>query len=282
MSFIAPLALLLLLPLALIWVLAGRTRMSSATRLPGAWGHVVSASLKSHTARRSGLGRTGVPALCLVLGGLLVLSLARPGLETEYSGEYANLAGRVVVLDVDARLAEHRLFLDELHGAGPVAATAVVAVSGDAYRIVPFTTDKGQIDRYVRVLNAGMMPVRGHRPHLGVAMAERLLEKAGFAARQIVLISAKLPPERLVALPRTGTSREIVVLGDMDSWKALADAWGAGLGGRGDSARIARDLQDTARTAANAELPDSRLDLTTWMLALATAIWLFLFRRRAS
>lgn len=285
MSLIHPTVLLLLLPLVLAGVLARSTRFGWAGRLPGGWDQVISPRLKAHAALRSGLGRAGAPVLCLGIAALLITALARPGIDADRTEAHATLAGRVVVLDVGAELDAQRLFLDALNGAGRMPATAVVVATGEAYRIVPFTTDTAQIDRYVRVLRQDMMPVSGHRPHLGLAEAERILAAAGLPVRQIVFITSTLPPETMVPVPGTGSERIIVALGSAGAtgiWARWAEGWDASLAGRGSADDIAQALEDAARAAARAELPAARLDLSSALLAVAALFWLLLFRRRAS
>ena len=132
------------------------------------------------------MGHAATPVLCFVLALLVVFALSRPGLDVEDDDTFATLAGRVVILDVGSDLTRHRHVLDDLYRADPGVSTALVAVSGDAYRIVPFTTDKAQIDRYLRVLSTDIMPRPGQNAHLGLALAEQML------ARMLVFRFARL------------------------------------------------------------------------------------------
>ena len=282
MSFALPYALLLLAPLAALGALAGLGHGSWTTRLPGTWQQIVSPDLRPLIALRSRLSETRAPVLVFALAVLLIAALARPGFDSETQDDFANLAGRVVVLDVGTDLARHRHALDALHRTDPQVATAVVAVAGDAYRIVPFTTDKTQIDRYVRVLTNEMMPEPGQRPHLGLARAEQILQNAGYPVRQIVLLSARHAPDRIVDIPGSDSLRFVVHLDDSLDWSAWASAQDATALGRGELQDITDRLERETRRVVRAELPNARTELTAPIIAFAALLWLLLFRRRTS
>ena len=282
MSFVTPSALLLLLPLLAVAFAAWTGVRGVGGRLPGAWHHVVSPGMRPLIAARSGLSTAGMPVLVLAVLALIIGAMSRPGIDADKQAEFSDLVGRVVVLDVGADLARHRHALDAMHEAAPGVAAAVVAVSGDAYRIVPFTTDKTQIDRYVRVLNAGMMPSPGRRPHLGLARAEQMLDDAGYLVRQIVLLSALPASDRVIEIPQTDSHRYTVVLAGQKGWEKWAEQQGAVLLGPGDLAVLASDAEREARRIALAELPGSRTEFTAILIALAASLSLLLFRRRGT
>jgi hypothetical protein len=188
----------------------------------------------------------------------------------------------VIILDVGADLARHRQFVDTLIRADPGVATSIIAVAEDTYRIVPFTTDHVQIDRYVRVLNADMMPRPGQKPHVALADAERSLASAGLPARQIVLLSARSAPDQIVEIPRQQSDRYVVKLGDAQGWEQWADAQGATVLRAGSALQLTEARRQQARRIARAEIPTARHDLTVWLIALAAVLWLLLFRRRSA
>ncbi|MGD1926203.1 MAG: VWA domain-containing protein [Paracoccaceae bacterium] len=280
MSFVAPFSFLLLLPLLGFLFVVRSGGSGQARRLPGAWHGLVQPALRGDLAARSRLGQAVVPVLCFIAATLVITALARPGVDTDDTDRLATLAGRVIILDVGAALARHRHFMDALHSADGGIATAVIAASGDAYRIVPFTTDKSQIDRYVQVLDAGMIPRQGQSPHIALATAERILTDAGYLVRQIVLLSARGGPQETVEIP-LGQSRRIVVpLGDTDRWDDWAAAEHAEIAGPAAARDLTERLKQDARAMAHAELPSTRHEFTTVLIALAALIWLLLFRRR--
>ena len=282
MSFAVPLALLLLAPLGGLLYLVRTQGAGGFSRLPRAWHRVVVPSLREYLAQRSKLGRAGIPAVCFVVAALVILALARPGVDADDTDAYATLAGRVIILDVGSDLARHRHFMETLHRAGTGIATAVIASSGDAYRIVPFTTDRAQIDRYVQVLDAQMMPDPGHNPHLALALAERMLSEAGYAARQIVLLTARSAPPHTVEIPSGTSRRALVPLTAADLWPEWAQAQGATVIEADGAAALTEALGSDARAIARSELPSARHEFTTVLICLASLLWLTLFRRRTS
>ena len=281
MSFVFPIVLVLLLPLGGLLALARSGGLGHTQRLPGTWHQIVTGELRGYLAARSGIGKAGVPVLCFATGAVIIAALARPGIETRDSASYATLAGRVVILDVGADLARHRQFIDGLYLADPGVATSVIAASGDAYRIVPFTSDKFQIDRYVRVLRAEMIPDPGQNPHTALAMAERNLADAGFLTRQIVLLSARQAPRQIAGIPPSQARRFVVPLGPQGRWPDWSEAQGATLLTDNAIAVLTRSLRDDAQAMAQSELPSARTEFTSMLIALAAVLWLLLFRRRA-
>lgn len=280
MSFAMPLALLLLLPLGGLLALARSGAYGRNTRLPGRWQSVVAPYLRGYLAQRSDLARAGTPILCIATAALVIIALARPGLDGDRTDDYATLAGRVIVLDVGSDLARHRHFIDDLQRADPGVATAVIASSGDAYRIVPFTTAAAQINRYVRVLNAQMMPMPGHNPHLALAQAERILADAGFLVRQIVLVTARQAPDQIVGIPAAQSQRFLVSLAGAENWQSWASAQSAVVLRKEAVVRLTRSLKYETASVARSELPSARSEWTTLLLVLAAVLWLPLFRRR--
>lgn len=280
MSFVAPYALLLIPPFAALYMLCRSPRFNVAAQLPGAWARVVAPAFRRIVGAQSQT-RSAPQIMTFLAGCLLILALARPGVDLRPPEDFASLGGRVMVLDVGADLTRHRQFVSALQQVDPATATAVVAVAGDAYRVTPFTSDTTHIDRYMRVLSADMMPRPGHKPHLGLALAERLLEQGGFVVRQVVILSARTAPEETVIVPPVGVSRVFIDLLDEDSWRDWATAQTAEIVERDRIDAITGDFFAATWTAARAELPDAMLELKTPLIALAALLFLFKFRRRA-
>ena len=280
MSFLAPLALALLIPLGAIFWMSRTPRFNAAALLPGTWGAVVAPRFRAIVAGQSRLAAAQAPFLTLTVAILVAMSLTRPGLDLQDPEGFSGVGGRVVVMDIGADLTRHRQFLDQLHGADRMTSTAIVAVSGDAYRVTPFTTDQAYIDRYVRVLSADMMPRPGQQPHLGLANAERLLDEAGFLVRQVIFLSKRPAPPDIVAVPTASADRIVIDLSDGTSWRDWAEAQQAEIVGRDAIAPLTSNFTAATRAAARAELPDARFDLTPLLITLATALFLLKFRRR--
>lgn len=282
MTFVLPFVLLLLLPLVGGGVLAKSAGQGRFSRLPGAWQQAVASGLRGYIAQQSKLTQTGTPILCFGTAVLVIVALSRPGLDTDSAQEYTTLAGRVIILDVGADLTRHRHFVDDLHHADSQVSTSVIASSGDTYRIIPFTTDKSQIDRYVRVLNANMIPMPGQSPHLALAQAERLLSDAGYIVRQVVLVTARHGPEQVIEIPLGRSDRFVVPLITDEAWTGWAAAQHAAVLNDDAVADLTQSLRQEAVAAARSELPSARTEFTTLLIALAALPWLLMFRRRAA
>ncbi len=279
-----PIALILLLPLAYVALATVRRGPVAAPGLPGGWARLVAPALRPYLARytvRSDLSRV---YLCLAIAVCLIVALSRPLIGPQAEPDAANFAGRVIVFDVqtaDAMRRQH-IFAGRLMDSGPPIATAIVAVAGDAYSIVPLTTDRNQIDRYVNVLEPAMMPQSGRALQAGLGQAEQILNTADILVGQIVLITEGRPPDEVVEVPTSRTPRVIALTsGDRDAWKAFADASGAQVAGADDAARLAEAMRARIARLARTAAPGGAVDLAPLFVALAMALWLALFRRRA-
>ena len=286
-SLAHPWALLLAVPILafLAWPKALRVPWPALAPagLPGDWRRVVEPPLRAalrgpdleSDRRRGGIL---VPVLWL----LLVLALAGPGIETGERRDFANLAGRVIVLDLGgaADIADQRLVARRLLDRSPGVPTAIVAATGDAFDVIPLTTDRQAIERYLQVIDAGLMPVGGRALPLAFAHAEEVLTRASIIAGQVVLVTGGAAP----AVQDRGTSawsHAIVIAGPgLESWRPFAESVDARLvdaeGLTAVETDLARDLARAAREAGER----IRVDLSAWIMALAALLWLGLFRRR--
>lgn len=280
MSFAFPLFLVLMIPLAAaVWVFT-RGGLATAGRLPGAWNALVAPPLKRFLASRAAASRNGAPLLALCLAGLIVLALARPGGEAGGEIDLTGLAGRVIVLDASTDISRQAVFIRELEDANPTLPTAIIAAGADAYLISPFTTDSDQTHRYLNVLTPDMLPDEGRRLHLGLAMAEVTLARAGYPVGQIILTSDQPPPSP-VPISDSDTIRTVAALGGGD-WRAFAKVYGAEVVGAGAGATASQELLARVRNEVAATLPSARVDLSPWLIAAAMLGWLALFRRRVT
>jgi len=280
MSFALPFFLILMVPLvAAAWTLT-KGGLATAGRLPGAWNTLVAPSLKRFLAGRAAASRNRTPCLALCIAGLIVLALARPGGEVGGEIDLTGLAGRVIVLDASTDISRQAVFIRELENANPALPTAIIAAGADAYLISPFTTDPKQTHRYLNVLTPDMLPDEGRRLHLGLAMAESALARAGFPAGQIILTSDQ-PPPAPVPISDSDTIRTIAALGEGD-WQGFADVYGADVIGADAGATASKALLARVRDQVAATLPGARFDLSPWLIAAVMLGWLAFFRRRAS
>lgn len=185
-------ALLLLPPLVAWWY---RQRRQSDV-----WRRHVDAHLLPHLVA-DGTARVGVATLALRVAAVLlaVVALAGPGWrqgEAQVEG-----GGRALVLALDlsdamlagdlppSRLAQARAALARLLQAHAGGDIALLAFSDDAYTIAPLTDDANNLALFLDALAPELMPEDGHRVDRAIEAAVRLLEQAGQARGDILLLT---------------------------------------------------------------------------------------------
>ena len=155
MSVVHPLAFLLLLPALAVLAWLKWWRGEAAMRLPGQWRRTVQKAMHSFMAERV-VAQSRLPVwFWLSIWTLLVLALACPILDLGKPVPYSNLAGRVIAIDLGAGVDvdRQRLMVDRLLDAAPTMPTALVIATSEAFDIVPFTTDRAHVDRYLKAVS---------------------------------------------------------------------------------------------------------------------------------
>lgn len=280
MTFVTPAALLLILPALVVvaWIVFWRG--VDALRLPGHWHRMIDAPMQPFMARQV-LSPNRVPwVFWLAVWTLLVLALARPVIGAAAPSDFGNLAGRVIVVDMGAGvpIERQKLLIYRMIEASPATPTALVVATAEAFDIVPFTTDRAHIARYLEVLGPEVMPVAGRAPGIAVVHAERILERAGLAVGQLVLLSGgRAPPGDTVA---AGDWLRAVVVDDAaEGWQAYARAIGARLADGDSLDAVVDDLDDAVAQALRDGDRSGDLELRPWLIGCAGLLWLLFFRR---
>ena len=289
MSLAAPWMLLLALPAAALWAYGAWTRGGAGGALPGAWRQVISAPLRPHLAGRLAARSRGQRYLPLVIAGLVILALARPLWDRGGWPPAANFSGRALVVDTSGAAADwptRRRLTAQLMGLADGVPTALVAVSGDAFTVVPLTRDHAHLSRYLMALSPAVMPVDGRALATGMAAGETLLAEAAIVTRQVVLVTAGPAPGGLPQMSPSPGQRILMVAGDQSvadaaAWRAVGAKLDAGLW-------PARDVEGVGRVHARAQQRQARRrlgaaagELTPGVIVLALILWLPLLRRRA-
>lgn len=281
MTLVYPYALLLLLPaLGLAaWLMLWRGQ--AALRLPGHWHRTIEGALQPFMARQV-VSQNRLPLLMwIALWTLLVLALARPILDHGAPASYGNLAGRVIALDLGAGadIDHQRSVAYRILDAAPTVPTALVVGTGEAFGIVPFTTDRGHLDRYLHVVDPALMPIGGRAPGISIVHAESMLQRADLVVGQMVLLSGGQVP-RAEPARAVGWLRALVVNNDRHAeWSDYADRLDARLT---DDARLQVIIDDLDRAVADAvrdRQEASEFGLAAWLVAFAGLLWLLFFRR---
>ena len=167
---------------------------------PGSWQHVIDPALAPHVLSRSATVRADKRWWLLGAGGVIAaLALAGPAWERVEQPVFRSDQALVVALDLSrsmdaqdvspSRLMRARLkILDVLERRGS-GQTALVVYSANAFTVTPLTTDTDTIAALVNSLSTDIMPSRGSYPVAAIIKGRQLLEQAGAALGEILLIT---------------------------------------------------------------------------------------------
>jgi hypothetical protein len=283
-SIANPLWLLLPLLALAVFLIFGRQRVL----LPGSWHRAIDGDLQAFlsTSVESIRSRGRILALFglwLGLGAALsTISFGQVDIP-----KLRNLDARVVVIDLGLpdrdrdRISAARYLIDSAED----VPTAVVAVTENAFDVVPLTRDEAHLDRYLQVLTHDVMPIEGRSLYTGIERAIALLDRAGIQARQITVFTGDTPPPRSGFLKPDHTKDHNIWLvlpnGTASSWQGFADDIDATIAGDQDIAAIQEDFEERRRDAATKAVSiRERRDVTPWLIAFMLPLWLWLFCRR--
>lgn len=262
LRWLRPQALWTLLPwaLAVVWLLRRatavrsiRTRQTTVEKSP--WARVIDPALLPHLraaavsddtrqpAKASGLGEAAslawaryLPFLpAMMLGTLLLLALAGPQVYRPDATKKTPLrpaSARVLLIDLspafdalpDAdrqRLRSNlRRFVREL----PAGETALIAVAGEAWLVVPPTEDVTTLDGFLAELAADAAPVKGDRPEKGLALARQTLAATGSRQADIFWLRVgNMATAEVLLSGKSGVTPKIFHAdGTLEEWLALA------------------------------------------------------------
>lgn len=288
MTLLAPWFLLFCLLAAIPLLPKGLAVVAPDTRLPAGWQRLVAPEMRLMASRHVVVaGDKAGFILRALLWLALGLALAEPVIESDDVAPASNIGGRVIILDLSdgEKIPAMRAAATSLAASSGGVPVALIAATGDAFDIVPFTTDLKHIERYLAVLDADLMPVEGHEPHRAIVHAEAMLIRAGMIAGQTVLVTTTdTAPDRQMARDRW--LRAIVHAAPNGGFpaplQALAAASGATLVTASDMSDINRELAQAISSLIDGS-PDlsGRTPLQPWLIAMAGLLWLAQFRRPA-
>lgn len=281
MSFVHPLALLLLLPAAGLVAWLTLWRGQAVMILPGHWHRIIDMTMQSFMARQV-VSQSRLPLLLwLAIWTLMVLGLARPILDSGEPTAYANLVGRVIVFDLGAGMDvdRQRLIAYRILDAAPTVPTALVLATAEAFSVVPLTTDRAHLDRYLKVISPDVMPVSGRAPGIAIVRAESLLAGADIVAGQLVLLTGGRVPAAEATPPGDWLRALVVNRERVAEWEGYADRTGARLTDETSIQAVIDDLDDRVADAIRDSDEAADFALGHWLIAAAAGLWLFFFRR---
>lgn len=198
---------------------------------PGGWQKVVSAALAPHVLSTSADRRGDYRWWLLGTGAVLsVLALAGPAWQRMDQPVFRSDQALVVALDLSrsmdaqdiapSRLLRARLkILDMLERRGS-GQTALVVYSSNAFTVTPLTTDNDTIAALVNSLSTDIMPSRGSHPIAAINKGQQLLQQAGAAFGEVLLITdgGSSPAAERVArdLRESGYTLSVLAVGTTD------------------------------------------------------------------
>jgi len=184
------------LPLVLLaTVLLARRRLG-----PGNWQNVVAPSLIPYVLSSSQNKKAEYRWWLLGLGGVLaVLALAGPAWQRMDQPVFRSDQALVIALDLSrsmdaqdiapSRLLRARLKILDILERRASGQTALVVYSSNAFTVTPLTTDTDTIAALTNSLSTDIMPSQGSYPIAAIKKGRQLLEQAGAAYGEILLIT---------------------------------------------------------------------------------------------
>jgi len=207
LHFLHPLWLLALFPLAFLWWITARSKMSSSK----AWEKVIDAKLLplllSGSDEKHSRSASLAKWLLAFTWLIATISLADPVWEKIPRPIFQTNSARVIVLDLSnsmqvadlkpSRLSRARFKIEDILSENPDSNLAndeegqigLVLFAGDAFTASPLTRDSETIRALLQVLSPDIMPSQGSRVDLGLQKAHELLTQAGVKNGQILLIA---------------------------------------------------------------------------------------------
>jgi Ca-activated chloride channel family protein len=164
---------------------------------PGSWQQVVDPALAPHVL--SGSPRRKTDLRWWLLGVVAALSLAGPVWERIEQPVFRSDQALVIALDLSrsmdaqdvapSRMLRARLKILDILERRASGQTALVVYSSNAFTVTPLTTDTDTIAALVNSLSTDIMPSRGSYPTAAIYKGQQLLEQAGAAYGEVMLIT---------------------------------------------------------------------------------------------
>jgi len=179
---------------ALTFVLA-RRRLA-----PGSWQSVVDPALVPYVLSRTQSKRLDYRWWLTLLGGIIAtLALAGPSWNRVEQPVFRSDQAVVIALDLSrsmdaqdltpSRLTRARLKILDILDRRSGGQTALVVYSSNAFTVTPLTDDADTVASLVNSLSTDIMPSRGSYPLAAINKGRQLLEQAGVALGEVLLIT---------------------------------------------------------------------------------------------
>jgi Ca-activated chloride channel family protein len=167
---------------------------------PGSWQRIVDPALAPYILSRTQIkGLTYRWWLILIGGVLAITALAGPSWNRVEQPVFRSEQAIVIALDLSrsmdaqdltpSRLTRARLKILDILEARHSGQTALVVYSSNAFTVTPLTTDADTVAALVNSVSTDIMPSRGSYPVAAIAKSKSLLEQAGVAYGEVLLIT---------------------------------------------------------------------------------------------
>jgi Ca-activated chloride channel family protein len=182
-------------PMALMTLGLARRQLA-----PGNWQRIIDPALAPYVLSRSQIKRLNYRWWLTLIGGLLaVLALAGPSWNRVEQPVFRSALALVIALDLSrsmdaqdltpSRLTRARLKILDILERRQSGQTALVVYSSNAFTVTPLTTDADTVAALVNSLSTDIMPSRGSYPVSAITKSKTLLEQAGAAFGEVLLIT---------------------------------------------------------------------------------------------
>jgi len=181
-------------------VIVGAILLARRQLGPGSWQKVVDPALAPHVLSGSSNRKSDLRWWLLGIGGVVAaLSLAGPAWERIEQPVFRSDQALVVALDLSrsmdaqdvapSRMLRARLKILDILERRASGQTALIVYSSNAFTVAPLTTDTDTIAALVNSLSTDIMPSRGSYPTAAIYKGQQLLEQAGAAFGEVLLIT---------------------------------------------------------------------------------------------
>ena len=203
-----------LLGLLLVPAMAWWWRLDARRQNP--WQNNVDANLLPHLLQGdlTAPGRAWARWLGFVAAALVLLAMSGPSWEKDEQPLWQSKAPLVIALDLSSSVLARDLPPSRLPQARAKLATllreriggqvALVAYAGDAYTVAPLTEDAANVALFLDALNPDVMPEDGQRSDRAIAWSRNLLQQAGFAQGDILLLTDHADAAAVAAAAKAG------------------------------------------------------------------------------
>lgn len=215
-----------------LWALPliGLTTYALARRqlAPGSWQSIIDPALAPYILSRAQIKGLSYRWWLILIGGVLaVTALAGPSWNRVEQPVFRSEQAIVIALDLSrsmdaqdltpSRLTRARLKILDILEARQSGLTALVVYSSNAFTVTPLTTDADTVAALVNSLSTDIMPSRGSYPVAAIRKSQTLLEQAGVAYGEVLLITdggTSPAAERAAAdLQSSGYSLSVLAVG---------------------------------------------------------------------